>query len=161
MDVEKLYKGLKQVQDRGEIGNAYNGCGSIMSELNDVLDCFYEYILEKYDEPMPLWAEAFVQIYSWQFQTMHECAEAYYENFYGGSDYQTIIRVADYLRENGYHEIVEPYAAAAVDCKRYHYPAEKAHLLPDDWIDDNKEAIWNFYVTILEKHKEELEQQRN
>ncbi len=70
MDVEEWYRGLRQIQDRGEIGNAYNGCGSIMSELNDVLDNFYEYILEKYEDCMPLWAEAFIQIYNWQFQTI-------------------------------------------------------------------------------------------
>lgn len=34
--------------------------------------------------------------------------------------------------------------------------AFKAHLLPDDWIDNNDETVWNFYVDILEKHKEEL-----
>ena len=156
MDIEELYRGLRQIQDRGEIGNAYSGCGSILSELNDVLDNFYEYILEKYEDSMPLWAEAFVQIYSWQFQTMHECAEAYYENFYGGSEYKIIIKVADYLWKNGYDEIAKPYASAAVDCKRYQYPADKAYLLPDDWIDDNEETVWNFYVDILEKHKEEL-----
>ena len=161
MDAEELYKGLKQIQDRGEIGNAYNGCGSLASEFNGTLDCFYEYILEKYEEPMPLWAEAFVQIYSWQFQTMHECAEAYYENFYGGSAYPVIIRVADYLRENGYLEIAEPYAAAAVDCERCHYPVEKAHLLPDQWISGNEEAVWNFYVDVLEKHRDELVKQKD
>ena len=71
MDVEEWYRGLRQIQDRGEIGNAYNGCGSIMSELNDVLDNFYEYILEKYEDCMPLWAEAFIQINNWNFQRMH------------------------------------------------------------------------------------------
>ncbi len=156
MDVEEWYRGLRQIQDRGEIGNAYNGCGSIMSELNDVLDNFYEYILEKYEDCMPLWAEAFIQIYSWQFQTMHECAETYYENFYGNSEYQTIIKVANYLGKNGYNEIAEPYACAAVDCERYQYPADKAYLLPDDWIDNHEETIWNFYVDILETHKEDL-----
>lgn len=156
MEAKELYRGLKQLQERGEIGNAYSGCGSIMSELNDILDCFYEYILEKYGDAMPLWAETFVQIYSWQFQTLHECASAYYENFYGCSDYQTIIKVADYLRKNGYHEIAEPYVSADVDCERYQYPTDKVHLLPDDWIDNNDEAIWNFYVDLLERHKEEL-----
>ena len=105
---------------------------------------------------MPPWAEAFIQIFSWQFQTIHECAETYYENFYGDSDYETIVRVADYLRKNGYHEIEPPYISAAVDCERYQYPKDKAHLLPDDWIDNNDETVWNFYVDILEKHKEEL-----
>ena len=146
MDIEELYEGLKRIQDRGEIGTAYS------EELYD----FFEYIIDKYEDDMPLWAEAFFQIYSWQYQTIHECSRAYYENFYGDSEYENIIKVADYLRENGYNEIVEPYASAAVECERYQYPEDKVHLLPDDWIDNNDEAIWNFYVDILEKHKEEL-----
>lgn len=155
MDIEELYKGLTRIQNRGEIGNAYGGCGTVLSDI-DVLGDFYDYIVEKYEDSTPLWAEAFIQIFSWQFQTIHECAETYYKNFYGNSEYKTIIRVADYLRENGYNEIAEPYALAAVDCERYQYPEEKAHLLPDGWIDNNEEAVWNFYVDILEKHKEEL-----
>lgn len=155
MDIEELYKGLKRIKDRGEIGNAYGGCGTVLSDI-DVLDNFYDYIIDKYEDSTPLWVEAFIQIYSWQFQTLHESAEAYYENLYGNSEYKTIMKVTDYLRENGYNEIAEPYALAAVDCERYQYPKEKAHLLPDDWIDNNEEAVWNFYVDILEKHKEEL-----
>ena len=155
MNIEELYKGLKRIQDRGEIGNAYSGCGTVESDM-DVLGDFFDYIIEKYEDFMPPWAEAFIQIFSWQFQTIHECAETYYENFYGDSDYETIVRVADYLRKNGYHEIEQPYISATVDCERYQYPKDKAHLLPDDWIDNNDETVWNFYVDILEKHKEEL-----
>lgn len=155
MNVEKLYQGLRRIQDRGEIGTAYTGCGTVVSDL-DVLDGFYEYILDKYEDSMPDWAETFMQIYSWQFQSMHEMSQVYYENFYGDSEYPVIIRVADFLRKNGYHEIAEPYAAAAVDCERCQYPADKAYLLPDDWIDNNGETIWNFYVDILEKHRGEL-----
>ncbi len=154
MDVEALYEGLKKIQDRGEIGNAYSGCGSVDSEM-DVLTDFYDYIVEKYEASMPAWAEAFIQIFSWQFQTLHEYSQTYYENEYGGSDYKTILRVAGYLRENGYHEIEKPYAAAAVDCG-HQYPDEMIPLLPDNWIDENDETIWNFYVDILEKHREEL-----
>lgn len=160
MDVEGLYRELKEVQDSGKIGNAYNGCGFIDDRFNGVLDEFYEYIQEIYKESMSPWAEAFVQIFDWQFQTMHESAEAYYENFYGNSDYRTILRVADFLRENGYLEILMPYAAAAVDCERYHYPEEKNHLLPDSWVDEHEEAIWSFYVDVLEKYKEVLEKHK-
>ena len=155
MDIEELYEGLRRIQDRGEIGDAYSGCGTVDSD-SGVLDDFFEYIIDKYEDGMPIWAEAFLQIYSWQYQALHECSRGYYENFYGDSEYENIIKVADYLRENGYNEIVEPYASAAVECERYQYPEDKVHLLPDDWIDNNDEAIWNFYVDILEKHKEEL-----
>ncbi len=147
---------------KGVIGNAYGGCGYGFDESDiNVLDDFFEYIIEKYEHSMPLWAEAFIQVYSWQFQTLHECAETYYENLYGDSDYKTIKRVAGYLWEHGYDTIAQPYEAAAVDCKRYQYPEEKAHLLPDDWISNNDEIIWNFYVDILIKYKNILIKVKN
>lgn len=155
MDMEALYLGLMRIQARGEIGNAYGGCGTV-EEDSDVLVDFFDCIMEKYKDALPPWAEAFTQIFSWQFQTFHEGAESYYENFYGDSDYATIIRVAGYLRDNGYHEIEKPYVSAAVDCERCKYPKDRRHLLPDDWMDENEETVWNFYVTILEKHADEL-----
>lgn len=167
MDVEELYRGLDRLQENGEIGDAYSGCGEeiegpdyyvLMDFLEYIEERYFEYTEERYKvkESTPLWAEAFVQIFNWQFDTIHEWAKAYYENFYGDSEYKTIIKVADYLRENGYHEIAEPYAAAAVDCKRNNYPEEMTHLLPDEWIYNNDEIIWNFYVDILTKHKQDL-----
>lgn len=155
MDAESLYLGLGRIQARGEIGNAYGGCGTVEEDV-DVLADFFDYIIEKYENFLPPWAEAFTQIFSWQFQTLHECAKAYYENFYGDSGYETILRVVDYLQKNGYDELVKPYASAAVDCKRYEYPSDREHLLPDDWIYNNEKTVWNFYVDILEKHSEEL-----
>ena len=74
---------------------------------------FFDYVVEKYEDSMPPWAEAFMQVFSWQFQTLHEGAETYYSNEYGDSDYVTITRVAAFLRENGYDEIAEPYGLAA------------------------------------------------
>lgn len=155
MDTEGLYQGLRRIQARGEIGNAYGGCGTVEEESNVLVD-FFECIMEKYKDSMPLWAEAFIQIFDWQFQTFHEGAESYYSNFYGNSEYATIIRTADYLNENGYDEIWKPYISAAVDCERYQYPKEKTHLLPDDWMNKNEKTVWNFYVNILEKHADEL-----
>ena len=97
-----------------------------------------------------------MQVVSWQFQTMYEGAETYYSNEYGDSDYVTITRVAAFLRENGYDEIAEPYGLAAADCEQYQYPKDKMDLLPDDWIETHEQVIWDFYVDILEKHKEDL-----
>ena len=45
---------------------------------------------------------------------------------------------------------------AAVDCEQYQYPEDKIDLLPDVWIDAHEQVIWDFYVDILEKHKEDL-----
>ena len=72
MDIEGLYQGLRRIQARGEIGNAYGGCGTVEEESNVLVD-FFECIMEKYKDSMPLWAEAFIQIFDWQFQmTMKE-----------------------------------------------------------------------------------------
>lgn len=87
---------------------------------------------------------------------MHEGAEVYYSNEYGDSDYVTITKVAAFLWENGYDEIAEPYGLAAADCEQYQYPEDKIDLLPDDWIEFHEQVIWDFYVDILEKHKEDL-----
>ena len=99
---------------------------------------------------------AFMQVFSWQYQTMHEGAETYYSNEYGDSDYVTITRVTVFLRENGYDEIAEPYGLAAADCEQYQYPEDKIDLLPDDWLETHEQVIWDFYVDILEKHKEDF-----
>ena len=155
MDTEGLYQRLRRIQARDEIGNAYGGCGTVEEESNVLVD-FFEWIMEKSKDSMPFWAEAFIQIFGWQFQTFHEGAESYYSNFYGNSEYAAIIRTADYLNENGYDEIWKPYISAAVDCERYKYPKEKTHLLPDDWMNENEKTVWNFYVNILEKHADEL-----
>lgn len=111
MEMKELYEGLKRIQAKGEIVNAYCGYGNIMDEDNYVLDYFYEEILEKYEDAMPSWAEAFIQVYSWQFQSMHEGENTYYENCYGDSDPEAIRRTADYLHKNGYHEIERLYVS--------------------------------------------------
>ena len=115
MDIRELYSDLRQIQNREETGKAYDGCGTV--EDWDVLVEFFEYVAEKYKDSMSPWAEAFMQVVSWQFQTMYEGAETYYSNEYGDSDYVTITRVAAYLRENGYDEIAEPYGLAAAYIK--------------------------------------------
>ncbi len=155
MDIRELYSGLRRIQNRGETGNAYGGCGTV-DEDRDVLGDFFDYVVEKYEDSMPPWAEAFMQVFSWQFQTLHEGAETYYSNEYGDSDYVTITRVTAFLRENGYDEIAESYGLAAADCEQYQYPEDKIDLLPDDWIETHEQVVWDFYVDILEKHKEDF-----
>lgn len=74
----------------------------------------------------------------------------------GDSGYVTITRVTAFLRENGYDEIADSYGLAAADCEQYQYPEDKIDLLPDDWIGTHEQVIWDFYVDILEKHKEDF-----
>ena len=148
MDIKELYEELEQARDKGEIRNAYS---------DETLSEFYEYIVEeKYKDMMPPWAEAFMQIYQWQFQSMHEGSDTYYTNFYGDSDYETMLRIADYLRQNGYNEVEKLYAPAIIELEGDEYPEDKAYLLPDDRDEGYRETVWHFYVDILEKHKEEL-----
>ncbi len=60
MDIRELYSGLRRIQNRGETGNAYGGCGTV-DEDRDVLGDFFDYVVEKYENSMPPWAEAFMQ----------------------------------------------------------------------------------------------------
>lgn len=158
MDIKELYKGLERVLDKGGIGDAYSGCVSVEDEDNDVLDCFFEYVLEKYGDFMPPWAEAFIQIYSWQFQSIHEGDCVYYTNGYGMSDTEMIRRTAEYLHKNEYYEIEKLY----VSPMKLYCPAmtglegEPTDCLPDIRGEEHMRIVWRFYVDILQKYKEEL-----
>lgn len=158
MDIKELYKGLERVLDKGGIGDAYSGCVSMEDEDNGVLDCFFEYVSEKYGDFMPPWAEAFIQIYSWQFQSIHEGDSVYYTNGYGISDSETIYRTADYLHKNGYHEIEKLY----VSPMKMYCPVmiglekEPTDCLPDVRAEEHMKIVWRFYVDILQEYKEEL-----
>ena len=46
MDIRELYSGLRRIQNRGETGNAYGGCGTV-DEDRDVLGDFFDYVVEK------------------------------------------------------------------------------------------------------------------
>ena len=59
MDIRELYSGLRRIQNRGETGNAYGGGGTV--EDRDVLGDFFDYVVEKYENSMLPWAEAFMQ----------------------------------------------------------------------------------------------------
>ena len=106
--------------------------------------------------PCRLWRMHLCRFSSGSFRPCTRGAETYYSNEYGDSDYVTITRVAAFLRENGYDEIAEPYGLAAADCEQYQYPEDKIDLLPDDWIETHEQVVWDFYVDILEKHKEDF-----
>ncbi|MDE7243381.1 MAG: hypothetical protein K2O18_05300 [Oscillospiraceae bacterium] len=157
MDMKAFYQGLDSLLAHGQMGNAYGGCGEDPTDpAANTLDNFYDYFAETYEQSMPPWMEAFVQVYHWQFETFHEGSSGYYENFYGTAGNETILRVAAFLRENGYEQLAEAYGAPALICLCGEYPEEFAHLLPDGWMNVNEETDWNFYVDILQKHREEL-----
>lgn len=108
-----------------------------------------------------MWVEAYLQVYSWQFQSFHEGIITYYENFYGNSDYQTIISTAKYLQSYGYLELAEQYLSGAIDCnicEDSEYLEEKLDTIVkvDKWINENTKTVFQFYVDILMKHKKEF-----
>ena len=155
--IEEWYQELKCALDDGKVMTAFGGDDERNGE---VLMDFYEYIYEVYEEDLPSWAHTYIQVYSWQFQAFHEGVQTYYENFYEDNDYASIMKAADYLRENDYREIYEIFVSAAVNCDQGNYPKEKSDLLwkVQEWIDDEEhvETVWHFYIDILEKNKTEL-----
>lgn len=66
MDIRELHSGLRRIQNRGETGNAYSRGGTV-DEDRDVLGNFFDYVVEKYEDSMLPWAEAFMQVFSWQY----------------------------------------------------------------------------------------------
>lgn len=156
MDFDEFYRALERLKKDGETVNAYGGSEKDIdhpdgSVLNDIM----EHICEKYPNERPIWMEAFYQVFNWQYSAMYEGLAGYYDNFYGESDYRKITATAEFLKENGYAVVAEQYISGIVECKRYEYPPEKRELakkieLCVDW---DTEPVWEFYLDILEKHR--------
>ena len=65
---------------------------------------FCELLFEDYkDDHMTDWAEAYMQLYSWQFQCFHEGIQTYYEN----TDQENTLKVVAYLQEIGFQELAD------------------------------------------------------
>lgn len=159
MNFNELYQALERLRDKGEIVNAYGGPETDPDDPDgDVLDELAEYIAGQYPGEKPIWLEAFFQVFNWQFQSMHEGVSTYYSNFYGNSDYRLMAETADFLSDNGYTTVAEQYKAGIAHCRRYEYPAEKTETAAriDRWINWNTKPVWDFYVDVLETHKNEM-----
>ena len=166
---EEIQKFNKLKQEKKEIDN---------EEIPSILDScalthFKEYIITHYDKNRPIGVEAFYQITSWQWSAFYEGIEVYYENFYQDSDYKTILRVTEYIKEIGYTEFSEYYVAPAVEYEEVpeeeweeysdgvkyppvnNYPEEMYTILKktEEWAGENIEMTWNFYVDVLMKIK--------
>ena len=154
-----LYDMVERLQAKGRIANTYGGCeDDWMDPDGDVLSEFMEYIFTYYaDTKMDDWLEAFSQILGWQYQSMHEGVETYYENFYGVSSYPEIVRTAEYLQQNGYLDIYEQFHRGIAECEQYEYPEEMKAVAKeiDVWIDHHTKEVWDFCVDVLAKHKKE------
>ena len=166
---EEIQKFNKLKQEQQEIDDEQILTSCEVSVLTD----FDEYIITHYDKNRPIGVEAFYQITSWQWSAFYEGIEVYYENFYQDSDYKTILRVAEYIKEIGYAEFSEYYVAPAVEYEEVpeeeweeysdgvkyppmnYYPEEMYTILKktEEWAGENTEMTWNFYVDVLMKMK--------
>lgn len=74
MDKQRLahrYEQLEILEKSGVVGDAYEGTMHLDIDVDwEVIFSFYEYITEVYEE-LPDWANAFIQIYSWQYQNFY------------------------------------------------------------------------------------------
>ncbi len=160
MELSEMYQALERLKNQGEIVNAYCGAEKdIDNPDGDVLIDLMEYTYTNYPNERPIWLETFFQIFNWQYSSMHESIDTYYSNFYGDSDYQTITKVAQFLNDNKYTVVAEKYTfgleQGLTDYEIGKYPDEKKEIVKqlDIWINWNTEAVWEFYLYILEKHK--------
>lgn len=149
--IESYYKRLLELEASGEVGNVYGGSANIKADWY-VLDDIYEYICGKYKE-MPDWANAFIQIYSWQFQRYYEGLRGYYENFYGNTDYDSVKRAGLFLEQAGYTELASAYNQVFLD--EQPYAVEKiSSMFPNigNWMDEHEEVIQKFYFDVLKRY---------
>lgn len=151
-ELHRLYAQILRLKTAGKMVNAYNGCEEDPGEPDgDVLAYFMEYIYVYHPKNRPDWLEAFYQVLCWQFTSFHEGVDVYYENFYGGSDRETICRTAKFLQENGYADIEEPYQKGIVLCDQ----TEQISLTKEiyEWLCEHTKEVWDFCVDILEKNR--------
>ena len=80
---------------------------------------------------------------AWQFETFHEGADGYYENFYGDSPREIQVKTVDFLEKNGYLELAAPYRQGM----------DSTVQGISEWMDEHLETVWRFCLDILEKHR--------
>ena len=159
--LNELYGMLERLNAKGRVANVWGGCEDDFTDPDgSVLIDFLEYVCEHYEHlDVTDWMEAFYQVLSWQYQSMHEGVTTYYENFYGGSEYPIIIQTAAFLQQNGYMSVYEQYNNGIVFCdEEYeHAPKEKIDAAKelDTWINWHTKEVWDFCVDILLKHRNE------
>ena len=126
-EIGKLYERLQELVDSNAVVNFYGGCidDSVDAEI---VDDFYIFLVEKYEEQWPDWANAYIQVYSWEYQAFYEGLITYYTDFYQHTDYESIQRAAKYLTEAGYEEVAGVYNKTVFDGKKYNPDVESEAL---------------------------------
>ena len=105
MELEELYEGAGRLKAKGAVPDTYGGTGDPDDPDGAVLTEFIEYINVWHAQNRPDWLEALYQVLAWQFETFHEGADGYYENFYGDSPREVQVKTADFMEKNGYLEL--------------------------------------------------------
>lgn len=159
--VQRLYERLQELVESNAVVNFYGGCVDDSVDA-EIVDDFYIYLVEKYGEEWPDWANAYIQVYSWEYQAFYEGLITYYTNFYQHTDYESIQRAAEYLTKSGYREVADCYNKTMFDGGNYdsknEWSKETWNLIrkAEEWIGDNQKIIMDCCIDILVKHKQEL-----
>ncbi|NBI66785.1 hypothetical protein D1646_08135 [Pseudoflavonifractor sp. 60] len=148
---EELYESIARLKEKGVIVNTYNGTGDLFDPDNGALSDLIEYIYVWYSRNRPDWLEALYQVMTWQFETFHEGAGGYYENFYGTSPRELQVKTADYLRDNGYTEVEAQYRQGLEATVEGVFGGAASAF--EEWMDGHEEAVWRFCLDVLEQHR--------
>ena len=143
MELEQLYESVFRLRERGAVANTYSGTGELDDSDGDALSELIEYIYVRHAQNRPDWLEALYQILVWQFDTFHEGADVYYENFHGSSPRELQVKTADFLEKHGYQEIAAQYRQGMDSTTQGIYK----------WMDEHPEAVWQFRLEMLEAHR--------
>mgnify|MGYP006919473843 CR=1 FL=1 len=160
---EAIQKLKKEIREKGKVKEWPSSYSIVLG--SETLPDFHEYMVKYYNKNRPIWAEAFQQIYIWQFVALYKSEQGlidYYDMFRENNSCNIIVAVSKYLKENGYCNIYKYYVAPIVT---YHQQKSKYFEYPHsilqktrDWIvtEEGQKIVWNFYVDVLEKNKLEL-----
>lgn len=156
--LEEYYNRLDNLISEEVIVDAYG----VFDVDEEILCDFYELFCEFPEEETPIWAESYIQLYSWQFQNYYEGLDGYYDNFYGHTSHAEIDKAGKYLKDIGYNELAE-YLLMAVHTLTWDEMSEKEKELykeelckVSDWMESNREIIFKAYVDILMINKESI-----
>lgn len=156
--IKEYYNRLEELKKSNVIVNVYGCFDADVEVLGDFMEFFYVY----FKENIPDWINAYMQLHSWQFQRYHEGVNTYYENLYENTDYESILKAAEYLSKTGHKELAERLKAPAYEgaesdskpCPIENYG--KLLIETEKWIDDNEECIFDCYLELLFDNKSSL-----
>ena len=129
-----IMKDLRKLPETSKDINAY--CG----DEYDVLLSFYEAIYEDelYEDDI---ANAFIQLYSIDFQSKHEGIDTFYENFYEDNKRNDVLRACQWLNQNEFKLLSGIIQAG--------YENSEKEGEASEWIYNNPKVIYSAYRKIM------------